>query len=187
MKTKKILMAAMCCLTLSMGSALAQNEMPEGRNGRPMRGGAHGGMRGMEVVADTAITNHMGLTEDQLKRVEEINANYQAQMQEMMSQGRRSQEGMRLSREEREARMQQITAQKKEARQQLRSVLGDELYIQYLETQLDRLPSMMIGRGGFGGEHHGPRGGGRMGGGRMGGGRMDGGFGNDGFGDNDGF
>lgn len=167
-------------MILAMGTLMAQNVMPQGRDGRPMRGG----MRpGQELVADTTITNHMNLTPEQQKEIDSINASYQEQMKEMMS--KRSEDGKRLSREEREARMKQIAEQKKDARLKLRTVLGDDLYIEYLETSLDRMPAMMMGggpRGGHGahGGHGGHGGqGGHMGGGRMGG--WDNGFGGSDF------
>lgn len=164
---KKTFLVTISCMMLSIGSAMAQGEMPQG--GRQGHGGMHSGMRpGMEMIADTTITNHMNLSDEQLKKIDELNADYQAKMKAMISQ--RGEAGRRMSREDREGRMQLIKDQKTAARQQLRAVLGDELYIQYLECQLDRTPAMMMGGGNRGGRA-------RMGEGRMGGGRMGGGFG----------
>lgn len=180
---KKTLLAAICCMTIGFGStAMAQNEMPA-RTGR-------GGMRtGMEMVADTAIINHLSdtISAEQLKQIEAINSNYRVKMQEMLSQ--RSTDGRRMTREDREARMEQIKQNKAAARKELREVLGDELYIEYLEAQLDRIQAMGMGmspRSGQGGQGMGPRGGGQgMGGGRPRGGQR-GGYGG-GFGGGDDF
>lgn len=179
---KKALWAAVCCMSLGLSNVFAQNDMPQG--GRHMRGGMRGGM---EMVADTAITNHMELSIEQAKAIEEINTTYRAKIQSLImpqnedNKPANREEGRRMRREGRDVRMQQINAEKKEARQQLRAVLGDELYIQYLEESIDRRPMMMGGpRGGHGvggGQRGGQRGGHRGGG--FGGG-FDGGFdGND--------
>lgn len=174
---KKTLCAALCCMTLGLGTAMAQNEMPN----RPARGGMR---TGTEMVADTTIINHLSdtISVEQLKQIEAINENYRAKMQEMMTQ--RSTDGRRMGREDREARMAQIKQNKAAARKELREVLGDELYIEYLEAQLDRSPFMAMGMGARGGQGMGQRGGQGMGGGRPRGGQR-GGFGGGGFGGDD--
>ena len=150
---KKTIITTLLALTLSAACGLAQERNRQGIGGqRPMRGGMR---QDMELVADTAITNHMNLTPEQLQQVNDINANYRKQMEEMRSL--RNEEGRRLSREDREARMKQINDQKREARQQLRTALGDDLYIQYLEAVLDR-PAMLIHAGQRGGQRGGGRG-----------------------------
>lgn len=153
---KKFATAAICCLALSLSSVMAQNQMPQG--GRPMRGMMRGGAT---LIADTTITNHMNLTPEQTQQIMVINDNYRAQMQAAMS-GNHHGDGQHMSREDREARMQQVQGQRKEARKQLRAVLGDDLYIEYLELSLDRVPMMGGQRGGHGvaGPHGvgGPRG-----------------------------
>ena len=156
---KKILCAAICCMTLGLGNVLAQDQMPQGRNT------TRGGMRGSaEMIADTTITNHLGISDEQISQINKLNTEYQEKVKEMMTKP--NEDGKRLSREDREARMKQIGTQKQEARQQLRKILGDDLYITYLEKRLDQHPMMGAAAGGR-------MGGGQMGGRRMGGRTMD--------------
>lgn len=172
---KKSFLAALCCLSLSVGSLMAQDNA-RAQFGR--QGGSRNG-RSVEQIADTAITNHLGLQAEQLTQVEALNARYkeqlQAQQKGLTTDGRRS-----ASREDREARVQQFREMRQQFRSELHVILGDSLYIQYLEQSLDRQPMMMAPRGGMNGFNQGR--GARMGGGRMGGGRMDaGGFDNGDF------
>lgn len=154
---KKLLVAAMCCMTLGLGTVWAQDNAPQGRNGRM-------GMRGNTNIqlADTAITNHLGLDDEQLTKIEALNASYQEQMKAQMS--KRPARG--AGKEEREALMNGLKQLKQEHMHQLREIMGTELYIQYLETAIERTgfrnnmnrgPQMGGGqgqhrmRGGFGG------------------------------------
>lgn len=173
---KKTILAALCCLTLSAGSLVAQDNA-HSQFGRQGRGG-----RSVEQIADTAITNHLDLQPEQLTQVEALNTRYKEQLQ--AQQKGFATDGRRMSREDREARVQQFRQTRQQFRAELRTILGDSLYIQYLEESLDRQPMSMAPRGGMNGFNQGGgrMGNGRMGNGRMGGGRMDaGGFDNGDF------
>ena len=173
---KKTIFAALCCMVLSLGSAMAQDEMPQTQGGP--RGGR--GMRGRAEIqlADTAITNHMDLTPDQQNAITALNAAYMEKVEAGMSN--RDENGKKLSKEERKARQEQMKSMRQEGRKQLREVLGTELYIQYLEEAADRMPMMggMRGMGPQGGTNgqggqrgqRGQRGGGFGGGDDFGGG-----------------
>jgi len=129
---KKILMAAICCMTIGLGSVLAQDQ-PQGRG---MRGP---GRQQMFQLADTAITNHMSLTPDQKVQIAQLNEKFQEQMK---VDGER---GKRLDKEARQSQRAKYDAQRTEARKQLRAILGTELYIEYLEKTIDRRSMMMVG------------------------------------------
>jgi len=135
-------------------------------------------MRGMNIqLADTAITNHMGLTVEQLEQIAIINQHFDEAMKAKM--GNRSETGKKLSKEEREARSNEIKTMRKQARKELREVLGTELYIQYLEEAADRMPMRGFGGPGMSGDMQGGQGR-RMRGGFEGG--SEGGFGGPGGG-----
>jgi len=129
---KKILMTVICCLTIGLGSVIAQDQ-PQGRG---MRGP---GRQQMFQLADTAITNHMNLTTDQQVQIAQLNENFQEQMKEGGERGKR------LDKEARQAQRAKFDAQRTEARKQLRAILGTELYIEYLERTIDRRSMMMVG------------------------------------------
>lgn len=129
---KKILLAAICCMTMATSNVLAQDQ--------PQRRGMRGGDRmQMFQVADTAITNHLNLTTAQQVEIAKLNENYREQMKADAENGKK------LNKETREARRAQMEAQRAESRKQLRAILGTELYIEYLEKALDRRPMMMMG------------------------------------------
>ncbi len=138
---KKIILAAICCVTIGFGSAMAQDQQEE-RGGRGKRGGQE-----MVQLADTSITNHMNLTAPQLAKIAELNADFKAQVE---ANSGKKEKGKKLSKEEREAQRVQMEASKSEGRKQLREILGTELYIEYLEKALDRRPMMSGPRGQMG-------------------------------------
>lgn len=166
---KKLLVAILCGMTLSLGSALAQNDAPQGvgRQGRM-------GMRGNSALqlADTTITNHLGLNPDQMASIEALNEKYQEQM--------KAQAGKRPSRDagkgEREAIMNNMKQLRQTHLNELREILGTDLYIQYLETALERA-SFRVGMNRGPQQMGGPNGGGQH--------RMRGMGGRGGFGGND--
>lgn len=176
---KKRILTAICCMALTAASVMAQ-EAELGQRGSRMRGGMRGGAE--PQLADTTITNHMGLTDEQNLSIAKLNNEYKLQLTTSMRS--RGDNGKRMSREEREAAMDKIKELKAEGRKQLRVILGDELYISYLEQSLDRMPAfgMMRGgmreggfgqggpRGGQGGAQHMMHGAGGFGGGGFGGG-----------------
>lgn len=132
---KKILLAAICCMTMMTSSVLAQDQ--------PQRRGMRDGFRQqMFQVADTAITNQLNLTTAQQVEIAKLNENY---LEEMKADGEK---GKKLDKEAREARRAQMEAKRAEGRKQLRAILGTELYIEYLEKALDRRPMMMGGQRG---------------------------------------
>ena len=116
-------------MTLGLGTTIAQNDAPQGvgRQGRM-------GMRGNIQLADTSITNHLGLAEEQLAQIEVLNNSYQEQMKEQV--GKRPSRGS--GKEEREGIMNNIKLLRQNHQKQLREILGTDLYIQYLETALEQ-------------------------------------------------
>lgn len=150
---KRIFLLACICMAVSL-SAFAQN-----------RQGGQGGQRGprhnMDAVVDTAIINHMDLEAETLQKVLQLQSTKQAEQREMMG-SLRSNRGQRMSEEDRNAmrtKMQDFTAQ---YRKDLRAILGDDLYISYLEKYCDRQAMMRMMRPGMQGGQRpqmgGPRG-----------------------------
>ena len=132
---KKILLAAICCMTMMTNSVVAQDH--------PQRRGMRDGFRQqMFQVADTAITNQLNLTTAQQVEIAKLNESY---LEEMKADGEK---GKKVDKETREARRAQMEAKRAEGRKQLRAILGTELYIEYLEKALDRRPMMMGGQRG---------------------------------------
>lgn len=139
-------------MTLGLANASAQGEArqvqatPQMRAGQaPVRGNMPQAQirPGMELVADTAITNHMQITVEQAKQIEAINAKYVEQVKGLNK--KRTEAGQRMNTEQRDAMLQQLANLKKEGRQQLRKVLGDNLYIEYLEKANEQAPAMPMG------------------------------------------
>ena len=129
---KKILMAAICCMTMATSNIVAQDQ--------PQRRGMRGADRQqMFQMADTAITNHLNLTTAQQVEIAKLNESYREQMK---ADGEKSR---KLDKEARQARRAEMEARRAEGRKQLRAILGTELYIEYLEKALDRQPAMMMG------------------------------------------
>ena len=131
---KKILLAAICCMTMMTCSVLAQDQ--------PQRRGMRDGFRQqMFQVADTAITNQLNLTTAQQVEIAKLNESY---LEQMKADGEK---GKKVDKETRVARRAQMEAKRAEGRKQLRAILGTELYIEYLEKALDRRPMMGGQRG----------------------------------------
>lgn len=134
---KKLVFTALCCFSLCVGSIMAQSQ--EARQGRQLRG-----MRGMNnapvQLADTAITNHLELTPEQILQVDQLNQKFATEMKAKMMEV--AQAGKKASREEREASMTELVNIRKQANKELREVLGTENYIVYLETALERAAMM---------------------------------------------
>lgn len=141
---KKLVFAVICCFSLSLGTMMAQDQNGrQGRRGRQMRDFAI-------QLADTSITNHMELTPEQFEQIDALNKNYSETLKEKM--GAPGESGKRPSREEREARMQEMKTLRQQGNKKLREVLGTEAYIEYLEKALERAAAMpgMRGPGGQG-------------------------------------
>ena len=82
---RKLFFAALCCLSLSTVSLQAQDDAQYNRRGRGR------GQMPMMMAADTAITNHMELSAEQLAQIADLNAAYQEQMTAQM--GNRNEKG----------------------------------------------------------------------------------------------
>ena len=96
---KKILLAAICCMTMMTNSVLAQDQ--------PQRRGMRDGFRQqMFQLADTAITNQLNLTTAQQVEIAKLNENY---LEEMKADGEK---GKKLDKEAREARRAQMEAKR---------------------------------------------------------------------------
>ena len=148
----KRILAALCCITLSMGTLCAQESAPQ-------RGNRTYGMRGAApaptMLADTTITNHMELSAEQLVAIGKLNDEYKEQVTAQKTG--RTQDGKKVRREDRMARFEQLKTIKLQYRKQLREILGDELYIDYLEKSLDKVPAFGTMQGGMRGPQPGQR------------------------------
>lgn len=158
---KKTLFLAGICLAMCL-SAFAQNERGNRPNGQRMR-------MNFDAVVDTAVINHIGLDDAVLQQVYQLQTTKQEE-QRAMFQNNRRERGQRMTDEERKAMQEKRQAFTDQYRKDLRALIGDQLYITYLEKMLDRQSMMRFQRGNFGGGN--PMGGQRQGGQR-------GGFGND--------
>ena len=139
-------LAALCCIALGTGSVLAQDQGPRG--GQRM---GHGPMiMGQQQLTDTTITNRMQLTPVQRSEIDRMNSIYDAEVKKIMGEmpdpQTAPQQDKKMNREEMRQKGEQVKALRKDGRQHVRAVLGDELYIQYLEEALDR-HGMMMGNG----------------------------------------
>ena len=164
---KKFLFLAGICLSMSMALMAQDNHR---------RGGGRRMPFSIDAVVDTAVINHIGLEDAVLQQVYKLQETKMAEQREQMENGMRRERGQRPSEEELAAMREKRQAFTDQYRQQLRALIGDQLYITYLEKMLDRQATMRFNRMG------GQRGGGQafpQGGQGFGGGN---GFGNDGFG-----
>ncbi len=132
---KKILLAALCCMTMATSIVLAQDQSQR-------RGMREGNRQQMFQLADTAITNHLNLTTAQQVEIAKLNESFREQMRAEAEKGRN------LDREARAAHRTEMEAKRAEGRKQLRAILGTELYIEYLEKAIDQRPMMMGGQRG---------------------------------------
>lgn len=169
---KKFLFLAGLCLTI-VTNVVAQDF---GQGGR--QGGQRNMRRQIDAVVDTAIINHMDLSQEVLNQVYKLQEAKQAEQKEAMGQMRR---GQRMSEEERKAFHERQQAFTTQYRKELRAIIGDEAYITYLEKMLDRRTM------GFGGMQRGGMQRGQMGGGQGFGGGQGGFGGNGGFDNGGGF
>ena len=130
MKIKMILAA------VGLATALTAAAQGQGQgNGR------QGNMRGnMDAVVDTAIINTLNVPADTKAKVLDLQKTKQAQMREMMKKQSRPEKGQRLTDEQRKQMQADRAAFTKQYRAELRTILGDAAYIEYLEKQIDRRP-----------------------------------------------
>lgn len=167
---KKIIFSLVCML-LICSAAVAQN-----RGGNRNRQGGGRGFQPMAVI-DTAVVNHIGLSEELLAQVYALKDAQAEEAKEQMSK-MMPERGKRMNEEARAEMMEKMAAMKQGFRKQLRALIGDEMYIAYLEKALDTRNMNMMrpmqggqgfgGQGGFGGGM--PQGGGFGGGMPQGGG-----------------
>lgn len=121
----KKFLTALCCLTLSISVLTAQNN-ERGNGGR-------GGRHAIQLV-DTNVTSQLSLSSDKTKAIEDLNTKYAQEVSAMMPQDRSS----RPSEDEMKANMEKMKEVRKTYLKQVRSLLGDNLYIQYLEEVSER-------------------------------------------------
>ena len=170
----KMIMAALLLLTGATAMAQRDNNLRGERRGMPGMG---------DMVVDTAIINQMNLEEKMHKEILMLQATKSEEMKAEMQKRREERKGnrQRFSDEERKEMMEKSKAATQAYRNELRKIMGDDLYITYLEKKLDARPMMGRARGGQGMREGGmPQRGGRGGG--FGG---NGGFGGGGFGGGD--
>jgi cytochrome c556 len=123
MKTKSLLLTV--CLSMALcGSLMAQSNNKNSNRRAP---------RQIDAVVDTAVLNKMSLDQKVYDQVIALQQSKLTEMQEQAKQDRadRSEEARKAREEARKT----FTAG---YRAELRTLLGDELYIQYLERQLDQ-------------------------------------------------
>lgn len=154
---KKMLFACACMLLIFTG-VMAQNRQGGRRQGGPRFQPA--------AVIDTAVINHIGLTDEVLAQVLVLQEK-QAELAKT-EMGQNMQRGQRMSAENREKMMENLKLMKQKFRLQLRELIGDEKYIQYLEASVDQRQTFPGGmqmrqgqmpQGGFGGGRGGFEGG----------------------------
>ena len=143
---KKLMIAALCCmLCTSAMMAQGQRKMTTTQmNAVPV-----------QMVADTTITNHMELTAAQKQKINELNKAFVEKVRTEMSENRAK--GKRMTEEERDAFQKKSAEARKAALKELRQVMGDDKYIEYLEKSLDDMFHKSFGRGMGGHGQGGPR------------------------------
>jgi cytochrome c556 len=123
MKTKSLLLTV--CLSMALcGSLMAQSNNKNSNRRAP---------RQIDAVVDTAVLNKMSLDQ---KVYDQVIALQQSKLTEMQEQAK--QDRADRSEEARKARQEARKTFTAGYRAELRTLLGDELYIQYLERQLDQ-------------------------------------------------
>lgn len=145
---KKLMLAALCCM-MSFSSFAQEQQMNSLRQRMPQAQVQANIQMPMQMVADTTITNKMDLSPEQLQKVVDLNAAFASSYKSLIAESHPVQ-GSRMSREDREAFQQKLVSARQEARKQLRDILGDEAYINYLELCLDNQQRMPMGPRGNG-------------------------------------
>lgn len=123
------------CLCVGLG-ATAQRDNSSRDNNRRSR-------QPMDAVVDTAVLNRMNL---ETKMMDEILALQKAKLaarQEMMK-GARPEKGKKMDDAARQAMRTQQATFTADYRAELRAIMGDPLYISYLERQVDSRPAMRM-------------------------------------------
>lgn len=136
--TMKKVLVCLACMLLVCAGAVAQNRQG-GRNNRQGNGRQFQPM----AVIDTAVINHIGLSDEVLAQVYALQEKQAAVAEEQMK-GMMPERGKRMTEEARNEMQEKTTKMKAAFRLELRNLIGDESYITYLEKQLDS-------RGMFGG------------------------------------
>lgn len=126
MKVKMILTAL--CLCICLGATAQRNN----RN----NSGAPGMPRQTDAVIDTAILNKMNLEAKMLSEILALKTAKQTEIKESMK-GMRPEKGKRMDEATRKAIYEKRAAFTAGYRAELRKIMGDELYISYLEKQVD--------------------------------------------------
>ncbi len=145
---KKFLILASMCLVMSV-SAIAQDK-PAKREMAPRQRPQQEQMqqrqrRSMDVVIDTAVINSLNLEAEVMEKVTALKEAKQVEQREAMKEMRATR-GQQMGEEERKAMREKMQAFTAQYRKELRTILGDEAYITYLEKMLDR-QNMRMGGG----------------------------------------
>lgn len=96
-----------------------------------------------DSVVDTAIINKMQLEPELVAKIIDLQ---QAKQEEMKTQMSQPQGRGRMSEEDRKAMMVRREAFTKKYRADLRSLMGDDIYVAYLEKMLDARQSFNMGQ-----------------------------------------
>ncbi len=131
MKVKMILAALCLCICLG---AMAQRPNRD-------RSGAPGMPRHIDAVVDTAVLNKMNLDTKMLSEILALKTAKQAENKENMK-GMRPEIGKKMDEAARKALREKQAAFTAGYRAELRKIMGDELYISYLEKQVDSRNAM---------------------------------------------
>jgi hypothetical protein len=172
---KKKLLTAAVCLMLGLGCLVAQDRNTQRR-------AQQRAPRQMDAVVDTAVLNRMQLDEAMMTQILALQNAKQTEQNAMLEAERNNRttdsngKRVRRSDDEREAMRQQQEEFKAQYRADLHLIMGDSLYISYLEKLIDARSAMQMrpNMGQTGGNN---RGGNDFGGGNRGGEDFGGGFG----------
>ena len=145
---KKCMILLALCLTMC-AVAMAQNRPQRGGNNHQMmQAGQHMPAPNADAVVDTTIINHIGLSDDVLAKVYNLQQAKKESLGAMMRE-MRPERGTRMTEEQSKAFTEKRSEFVTNYRKELRELIGDEAYINYLEKQLDsRSLSQGMRRGG---------------------------------------
>lgn len=154
---KKILFTVALCYMTCASVMLAQDntttKAPRNMNARNMNAVP------VQMLADTTISNHIGLSEAQMEQINVLNKAYVEKVRTAMKS--RPDRGSKMDDKTRETFQKLAADSRNESLKDLRKIMGDDKYIEYLEKSLDKAFLTMTTRhSGQGGLHGGIQGGG---------------------------
>ncbi len=147
---------ALCCMTCTsvmMAQDNTQSKAPRNMNARNMNAVP------VQMLADTTVSNHIGLSVEQMEQINVLNKAYVEKVRTAMKS--RPDRGSKMDDKTRETFQKLAADSRNEALKDLRKIMGDDKYIEYLEKSLDKAFLTMTSRhSGQGAPHGGIQGGG---------------------------